>query len=147
MQVPCWLVTCNNSGVGTGLLSAAGDVFDVGAAGKGAAGISHGVSGILQSARRGAASDAASDMAGLLWQQWMLGENSELSQMRRAMLAAGLTEEEAAFQMAWPLPAASAQTPRKAPSRQACPTPSAAGCAARRTGSRNERTGKRRAGP
>ena len=74
-------------------------MFDVGAAGKGAAGVSHGVSGILQSARRGAASDAASDMAGLLWQQWMLGENSELSQMRRAMLAAGLTEEEAAFKM------------------------------------------------
>ena len=82
-----------------GVLAAAGDVFDVGAAGKGAAGVSHGVSGILQSARRGAASDAASDMAGLLWQQWMLGENAELSQMRRAMLAAGLTEEEAAFQM------------------------------------------------
>ena len=78
-----------------GVLAAAGDVFDVGAAGKGAAGVSHGVSGILQSARRGAVSDAASDMAGLLWQQWMLGENSELSQMRRAMLAAGLTEEEA----------------------------------------------------
>ena len=69
------------------------------AAGKGAAGASHGVSGILQSARRGAVSDAASDMAGLLWQQWMLGENAELSQMRRAMLAAGLTGEEAAFQM------------------------------------------------
>ena len=82
-----------------GMLAAAGDAFDVGAAGKGAAGISHGLSGILQSARRGAASDAASDMAGLLWQQWMLGENAELSQMRRAMLAAGLTEEEAAFQM------------------------------------------------
>ena len=75
-------------GVGMGVLAAAGDVFDVGAAGKGAAGVSHGVSGILQSARRGAASDAASDMAGLLWQQWMLGENAELSQMRRAMLAA-----------------------------------------------------------
>ena len=86
-------------GVGMGVLAAAGDVFDVGAAGKGASGISHGVSGILQSARRGAVSDAASDMAGLLWQQWMLGENAELSQMRRAMLAAGLTEEEAAFQM------------------------------------------------
>ena len=71
-----------------GVLAAAGDVFDVGAAGKGAAGVSRGVSGILQSARRGAVSDAASDMAGLLWQQWMLGENAELSQMRRAMLAA-----------------------------------------------------------
>ena len=75
-------------GLGMGVLAAAGDVFDVGAAGKGAADVSHGVSGILQSARRGAASDAASDMAGLLWQQWMLGENAEPSQMRRAMLAA-----------------------------------------------------------
>ena len=87
-------------GVGTGLLSAAGDAFDVGAAGKGATGISHGISGILQSARDSALADTASNVVNLLWEQLTLGEDSALTQRYNALLGDGLSSQDAAAQVA-----------------------------------------------